>query len=67
MAFTNVENRNFQSPVKFNFIVDRLKDFDFYVQSINLPDVSLPFIESGSPFSLLKVPGNKLRFSELAV
>lgn len=67
MAFTNVENRNFQSPVKFNFIVDRLKDFDFYVQSINLPDTSLPFMESGTPFSTLKIPGNTLRFSDLVV
>jgi len=67
MAFSNVENRNFQSPVKFNFVVDRLKDFDFYSQSINLPDISLPFTESGTPFATLKVPGNKLRFTDLVV
>ena len=67
MAFSNVENRNFQSPVKFNFVVDRLKDFDFYVQGINLPDISLPFLESGTPFATLKVPGNKLRFTDLVV
>lgn len=65
MAFTNVENRNFQSPVKFNFIIDRLKDFDFYVQSINLPDITLPYLESGTAFTTLKIPGNKLRFTEL--
>jgi hypothetical protein len=67
MAFTNVENRNFQSPVKFNFTVDRLKDFDFYVQTVNLPDISLPFIESGTTFATLKIPGNKIRFTDLVV
>lgn len=67
MSFTNVENRNFQSPVKFNFVVDRLKDFDFFVQSINLPDISIPYIESGTPFSTLKIPGDKVRFTELGV
>lgn len=67
MAFTNVENRNFQSPVKFNFVVDRLKDFDFYAQTVNLPDVSIPFIESGTSFTTLKIPGNKIRFTDLVV
>lgn len=67
MAFTNVENRNFQSPSKFNFVIDRLKDFDFYVQSINLPDISLQSIQRGTPFSTIKVPSDKMSFTDLIV
>jgi hypothetical protein len=67
MAFTNVQNRNFQAPSKFNFVVDRLKDFDFYVQSINIPDVVMTPIQRGTPFSTLKYPADKIVFSNLII
>lgn len=67
MAFTNVENRNFQSPLNFNFIVDRLKDFDFYVQNVSVPDISISTPDSGTPFSRLRIPGDHINFSDLNV
>jgi len=67
MAFSNVQNRNFQSPLNFNFIIDRLKDFDFYVQSVNLPAITLPNFESPTPFSALRIHGDHIQFSNLEV
>lgn len=67
MAFTNVKNRNFQSPSKFNFQIDRLRDFDFYVQSVNIPDMNISSADTGTPFSSMKIHGDHIDFSNLQV
>jgi hypothetical protein len=69
MTITNVENRNFQSPLNYEFRVDRLKDFDFFVQKVNIPSLTLPTASNGgsNPFVKIPYPGDHLEFGELSV
>lgn len=69
MPISNVQNRNFQTPLNYELRVDRLTDFNFYVQKVNIPSVTLP--PSGNaganPFVKVPYPGDHLDYSELSV
>jgi hypothetical protein len=69
MPTYEVLNRNFQSPLNFEFNVARLKDFNYFVQKINLPDISIaPAMNGGaSPFVKRPIPGDHMDFGELSV
>ena len=69
MSIEAPKNPNFLSPVKFRFSIARLPHITYSIQSINLPSVT---VEAGagaqlSPFGILKVPGDKMQFSEVQV
>jgi len=69
MAINEVKNRNFQTPLNFNFSVDRLPDFNFFVQKVTLPTVALsPATNAGTnPFVRVNWTGDHMRFGELVV
>lgn len=68
MSVTDIKNRNFQSPLNFDFRIDRLTDFNFFVQKVNIPALSLPSAPQGAtPFTNIPWPGDHLTFSELSV
>jgi len=69
MPITDVENRNFQSPLNFEFRVDKLTDFNYFVQKINIPDLNIPVAVNGSatPFAKIQYTGDHLEFGELSV
>ena len=47
-----VDTRNFQPPLNFEFAVDKLTDFNYFVQKINVPDLSIGLANNGgaTPF-----------------
>lgn len=69
MPISEIVNRNFQSPLNFEFRVDRLTDFNFFVQKINIPNLTLnPSTNGGTnPFTKIFYPGDHLEFGELSV
>lgn len=69
MTISNVQNRNFQSPLNYDFRIDRLSDFNFFVQKVNIPSLSLPTASNGgsNPFVKIPYPGDHLEFGELSV
>jgi len=69
MPITEVKNRNFQIPLNFDFRVDRLPDFNYFVQKVNLPTVALtPASNTGTnPFVRVNWTGDHMRFGELEV
>jgi hypothetical protein len=69
MPTYDIVNRNFQSPLNFEFRVDRLTDFNYFVQKINLPDLSIPVASNGgqNPFVKIPYPGDHLDFGELSI
>lgn len=69
MPISEVTNRNFQSPLNFEFRVDRLTDFNFFVQKINIPALSLSPATNGgtNPFTKIYYPGDHMDFGELTV
>jgi hypothetical protein len=69
MPTYEVVNRNFQSPLNFEFRVDRLTDFNYFVQKINLPDLSITPASNGGTNPLVKIPipGDSIDFGELSI
>lgn len=69
MPASDVANRNFQSPLNFEFSVDRLTDFNYFVQKVNLPSLDIPVADNGgvNPFTRIKVTGDHITFGELQV
>lgn len=69
MPLSEITNRNFQSPLNFEFRVDRLTDFNFFIQKINIPGLTLSPATSGgtNPFAKIFHPGDHLEFGELSI
>jgi hypothetical protein len=60
-------NINPLSPNGFQFSVIKLPEVTYFCQEVNLPDISLGVVDQGSPFSDIKLPGEKLQYGELLV
>lgn len=69
MPTYDVANRNFQSPLNFEFRVDRLSEFNYFVQKINLPDLNVAPATNGgqNPFVKVAQPGDHMDFGELSI
>ena len=48
-------NRNFLAPVGFRMNLDLFAGVDFFCQSINLPDISVPNAEVQTPFRRIAI------------
>jgi len=64
-----IKNRNFASPLRFDFSIDRLKNVDFFVQAANVPGITLPATSNaqGTPFNNIPWQGDRLSWGELVV
>jgi hypothetical protein len=64
-----VDTRNFQPPLNFEFAVDKLTDFNYFVQKINVPDLSIGLANNGgaTPFSQIAYTGDHLGFGDLSI
>lgn len=60
-------NKSFLSNNKFDFVLDRIPNFTFFVQSINLPSISLNPVVVQTPASPVQIPGNIMNFSQLSM
>jgi hypothetical protein len=64
---TDPVNKSFLSNNKFEFSLDRIPNFTFLVQSVNLPSITLQSTQVNSPFTALKVPGNIIVFNTMSI
>ena len=60
-------NRSFLSNNKFDFVLKRIPNFTFLVQSVNLPGLTLASTAINTPFSTISVPGNQITFATLSL
>lgn len=60
-------NKNFLSPVGFNFEIKKTPEMNFFVQSVTLPGITLPFTEQPTPFKKIPVYGDHIDYSEFQV
>lgn len=60
-------NTNFLSPVGFRFEIKRLPKTNFFIQSVQLPGVTLGEVTVPTPFTNLPIPGDKIQFNELSI
>jgi hypothetical protein len=58
-------NLNYLSPIGFKFAINRTPMFNHFVQTINIPDLSLGSVNIATPFVKLPVPGDQLQFGSL--
>ena len=65
MSTDNAMIPNFMSPLEFVVSVKRLPNVQFFTQSVNIPGVSLQFIEQPNPFKPIPVPGDKISYGDL--
>lgn len=60
-------NLNYLSPIGFKFSLNRIPTFTYFIQSINVPNISFGNIQQPTPFIKLPIPGDQLQFGELLV
>ena len=60
-------NRSFLSNNKFDFVLKRIPNFTFLVQSVNLPGLVLQSSSINTPFSAVSIPGNQITFGSLSL
>ena len=61
-------NRNFLNPIGYILKLDKFAGVDFFCQSANVPDVSMPTIEVASRFrNLPMIPGGGVTFGDFTV
>jgi hypothetical protein len=60
-------NKSFLSNNKFDFVLKRIPNFTFLVQSVNLPGLTLASTSINTPFSTISVPGNQITFGTFSL
>lgn len=58
-------NKSFLSDNKFQFVIDRLPNLTFFIQTINLPGITLLSTTVNNPFVATPIAGNQLIFGQL--
>ena len=62
------KNRNFLNPIGFILKLEKFEGTDFFCQTANVPDVSMPTTEVASPFRNLPIiPGGGVTFGDFSV
>ena len=61
-------NRNFLNPIGYLLKLEKFEGVDFFCQTANVPDVTMPTTEVASPFRNLPIiPGGGVSFGDFSV
>lgn len=60
-----ISNRNFLSPVGFNFILMKAREVDFFCQSATIPEISMNSATQATRLRNIPVPGDELNYGNL--
>jgi len=61
------DNVNFLSPLGFKFTLSRSPNLNFFATDVNIPSLTLGFIELQTPFKIIELAGDKLDFGDLQI
>lgn len=61
----NPTNKSFLANNKYEFVIERLPNLVFFLQSVNVPDITLGSIVTSSPYAQIPRPSNLLSFGDL--
>ena len=61
------ENTAFLSPLGFKLQIKKLPNVNYFVQSVDIPSVSLGTADADTPFIKIPFPGTKLTYGNLQV
>lgn len=63
----DIPNKNFLSPLNFKFQMKRAPYVDFFLQSVRLPSLSLPVVDTPTPLIRFPLAGDHLMYDELRI
>lgn len=67
-AFRNqIQNRNFLSPVGFNFTLAKDPKVTFFCNSARIPEITLSLVQQSNYLKDIDVPGGKLQYGDLSL
>ena len=61
------DNKNFLSPLGFTFTIKKTPGVNYFVQSVDLPGISMGTADVQTPFVRLPFPGDKIDFTQLSI
>jgi hypothetical protein len=61
------ENKNFLSPLNFQFQLKRAPHVNFFVQKANIPGVTVDFPQQDTPFVHIPISGEHINFEDLEI
>jgi len=64
---TTITNKSFLSNNKYEFVIGRLPNVVFFLQSINIPTITLGTVVTQTPFIQIPKPSTTLTFEQLTV
>jgi hypothetical protein len=64
---SQISNRNFLSPVGFEFNIMRHPKITFFCNSAKLPDITLPTLTQPSYLKDIDIAGNKVEYGDLVI
>lgn len=64
---TTIPNKSFLSNNKYEFVINRLPNLVFFLQGINIPNISLGTTITQTPFVQIPKPSNTLTFEPLNI
>jgi len=69
MAYTTTEpsNKNFLSPLGFKFTIKKTPHVNYFVQSVNLPSVTLGSTAMPTPHLRIPVAGDHITYGDLTI
>lgn len=67
MAITTTEptNKNFLSPLGFKFVIKKTPHINYFIQSVDIPDVELGQTSIPSPFVRIPIAGDHIEYGNL--
>ncbi len=60
-------NKNFLSPLNFRFQIKKAPHINFFLQTVNLPEISLPVPEQANPFINIGQTGDHMKYGDLKI
>ena len=63
----NPTSKNFLSPLGFKFLIKRAPNVNFFIQKVNIPDISLPETYHNNPFVKIPYSGDHMQYGTLKV
>jgi len=72
MTTTNIQTRqpskmDYASPVQFRFKIAKLPQVEFFIQSVNLPGISISDVNVATPLYDYPVPGDEITYQSLDI
>jgi hypothetical protein len=60
-------NKNFLSPVGYKLEIPRAPNFNYFIQSVDFPTISLQKVEAPTPFRPLNLPADHIQYDDIDI